>query len=375
MPGNPERKLAAHVQAAIAAGQGKIGGQAKLGGNEGGRQMAAHVQAAIAAGQGKTAGQAKLEGTAGGRQMAAHVRAAVGARRGPGKSMAAGVQAATVGTSVQASKAVYNPVLAASKELNISPEDVKLELCLLWNRYQEKFSLRCRVSGCLGNGLVTVYGWYGEGDFGHVTMQFDFGKTILVDVQGDYRKSGILKEFGMAEAGELELPYRSPVFKKHETPEDMIGELVERKPSRKQKARVVRYDGVLVVKARVAASILVPLLQKYSIWRLKGASVYSALKEAKGQYEKRVEQAPSYPPSIPVNVEVIRCMSILELLIVALDERLSVADLPTDIRDLVEGFAWVLVSGKKGLAGTLLQARDRKVSFGRPPLLPRPKLE
>jgi len=359
MPGNPERKLAAHVQAAIAAGQGKIGGQAKIGGNEGGRQMAAHVQAALAAAQGKTAGQAKIEGTVGGRQMAAHVRAAVGAERGVRKSMAAGVRTTTVATSVQASMVARDsPMRALSRELSVPPEDVRLALLLLWNRYQEEFSLRCRVSGCLGNGLVTVYGWYGEGDFGHVTMQFDFGQSILVDVRGDYRKSGVLPMFGMAEAGELKLPYRKPVFKRHETPGAMIRELVGRKPSSKQKNRIVRYDGVLVVKADVAASVLVPLVQRYNIWRLKGASVYSALKEAKGQYERRVEQAPSYPPSIPVNVEVIRCMSILELLIVALGERFGVAGLPTDIRDLVGQFASVLVFGKKELAGRLLQFRD-----------------
>ncbi len=66
MPRNSERKVAAHVQAAIAAGQGV--GQAKMGGRENGREMAAHVGAAIAAGQG--VGQAKMgERRVGGRRL------------------------------------------------------------------------------------------------------------------------------------------------------------------------------------------------------------------------------------------------------------------------------------------------------------------
>ncbi|MCP4548724.1 MAG: hypothetical protein GY835_19880 [bacterium] len=75
MSNNPDwtKKLAPHVQAAIAAGaQPKVSHQA--GGPTGGRQLAPHVQAAIAASTG--VGQAKMGGQ-GGREMAAHVQAAI----------------------------------------------------------------------------------------------------------------------------------------------------------------------------------------------------------------------------------------------------------------------------------------------------------
>jgi len=60
IPRNPERPLAAHVQAAIAAGQGTA--QPKTAeAVGGGRPVAAHVRAAVSAGRG--VGQAKLGGT------------------------------------------------------------------------------------------------------------------------------------------------------------------------------------------------------------------------------------------------------------------------------------------------------------------------
>jgi hypothetical protein len=69
---NPERPLAAHVQAASAAGRGV--GQAKIAIHGTGHGIAAHVQAALGV------GQAKVGGQGGSRKIAAHVQAVVAAQ-------------------------------------------------------------------------------------------------------------------------------------------------------------------------------------------------------------------------------------------------------------------------------------------------------
>lgn len=79
MPKNPGRPLAPHVQAAIAAGQGRQV-QTKLAGPESPRPLAAHVQAAMELGRGLQR-QAKVKAQGSGRELAPHVAAAIAAGR------------------------------------------------------------------------------------------------------------------------------------------------------------------------------------------------------------------------------------------------------------------------------------------------------
>lgn len=76
MPKNRERPMAAHVQAAIAAGQGVGQAKSKV---PGARELAPHVRAAVAAGQGVA--QTKRD-EQGGSDLAVHVRSAIAVGQG-----------------------------------------------------------------------------------------------------------------------------------------------------------------------------------------------------------------------------------------------------------------------------------------------------